>query len=292
MTLVNPFSLYRSFAFAGILFLRMGSCSQHQMLRREIRGDASQQEPQPEALHQRSTPPQKQPASTRTSASAHRTAPPEEAASSPPPPPPASSTSFTQMKTGKTETTRQSTTQSQGDKWLGLGSLFSSTVSSTTPAPPSLRQAAREYVLGVNSLQTRYEASAREAHNADEVRQQVGHDLVNAGQEYQKADRKFRESVKQASKYAQDVIQGLGRDQANFAVALEGYLKNDASAIVDKDFLGSRLSSDTPAEAGLPGADKKIDSVTKQQVDQGGDTTAGQKSNAAGEGGEGGKNPN
>jgi len=88
------------------------------------------------------------------------------------------------------------------------------------------------------------------------------------------------------------VIQGLGRDQANFAVALEGYLKNDASAIVDKDFLGSRLSSDTPAEAGLPGADKKIDSVTKQQVDQGGDTTAGQKSNAAGEGGEGGKNPN
>eukprot|EP00392_Amoebophrya_sp_AT5.2_P011010 g11085.t1 len=143
--------------------------------------------------------------------------------------------------------------------------------------------AAREYVLGVNSLQTRYEASAREAHNADEVRQQVGHDLVNAGQEYQKADRKFRES---------DVIQGLGRDQANFAVALEGYLKNDASAIVDKDFLGSRLSSDTPAEAGLPGADKKIDSVTKQQVDQGGDTTAGQKSNAAGEGGEGGKNPN
>lgn len=88
------------------------------------------------------------------------------------------------------------------------------------------------------------------------------------------------------------MIQGLGRDQANFAVALEGYLKNDASAIVDKDFLGSRLSSDTPAEAGLPGADKKIDSVAQQ--DQGGGTTSapGQKSNAAGEGGEGGKNPN
>lgn len=191
MALVNPFSLYRSFAFAGILFLRMGSCSQHQMLRREIRGDASQQEPQPEALHQRSTPLEKQTAS-RTSA--HRTAPPEDAASTPSPPPAASSTSFTQMKTAKTQTTRQSTTQ--GDK---VWPFSSTTVSSTTPAPPSLRQAAREYVLGVNSLQTRYEASAREAHNADEVRQQVGHDLVNAGQEYQKADRKFRESVKQAS---------------------------------------------------------------------------------------------